>query len=137
MATSTETTANYDKERFQLGYRNQIYSFCLEDTSERCYRDISEYLCVNGWNKVQNRKRSKVEKKRFPLRELPLFLWTINEKDMNFDDLLGFQVCNHFEGMANALTTKMGFCDSLREMLWTGDDMLDISPRCSTNINFL
>ena len=66
---------------------------------------------------------------RFPVRDLPHAVWTLNEKDIDFTDLDTQQVCNHFEGITS-LTTKRGFCDLLQEMRWDSENTDDISPRC-------
>jgi hypothetical protein len=66
---------------------------------------------------------------RFPVRDLPHAIWTLNEKDVDFTDLDAGQVCNHFEGITS-LTTKRGFCDLLQDMHWDSEDADEISPRC-------
>ena len=66
---------------------------------------------------------------RLPARELPVAIWTLNEKDIDFADLSKEQVCNHFEGIT-ALTTKRGFCDLLRDVHWAGEDCAELAPRC-------
>jgi hypothetical protein len=43
----------------------QSYNFALEDTTDKCYRDISNELLSKGWNRVSYKKRSKLERKRF------------------------------------------------------------------------
>jgi hypothetical protein len=40
------------------------YNFALEDTNDKCYRDITACLLERGWRKVSHRKRSKVEGKK-------------------------------------------------------------------------
>lgn len=64
-------------------------------------------------------------------RDKPAFIWCLNEKDIDFQDIdeNAFQVCNHFEGTAKILTTKMGFCDLLHDMRHTCNDSHEISPR--------
>ena len=106
------------------------FNFFVEDTGERCYRDVITFLLQRGGKRVPYvRKCSKLEKRRIPSKNLPLLLWTLNEKDIDFADLETFQVCNHFEGIGQ-LTTKRGFCELLREMQWISQEPLDISPRC-------
>ena len=84
-------------------------NFSLEDTGDGSYRDISNALLLRGWNKVPYRKRSKMEKKRlgFVMKDTPLMIWTLNDKDIEYGDVQANQVCNHFEGIS-ALTTKRG-----------------------------
>lgn len=53
---------------------------------------------------------------------------TLNEKDMDFQELNERQVCNHFDGI-ECLTTKRGFCDLLKNIHWVTEDEMDISPR--------
>jgi hypothetical protein len=60
--------------------------------------------------------------------EIPRFVWTINEKDVKFDELLDYQYVNHFEGITS-LTTKMGLCDILNDIHWMQSDSAEISPR--------
>lgn len=48
-----------------LAYGNSAYTFALEDTVDRCYRDVVDALQDEGWARVPYRKRSKVEKKRY------------------------------------------------------------------------
>jgi hypothetical protein len=48
----------------QSGSVNQL-NFALEDTAEKCYRDIVDELLAKGWNRVNYRKRSKLEKRRY------------------------------------------------------------------------
>jgi hypothetical protein len=68
---------------------------------------------------------------RLSVKDVPFLVWTLNEKDLNFKDIdiNSFQVCNHFEGITNALTTKMGFSDLLNEMSWICHDKFEMSPR--------
>lgn len=54
---------------------------------------------------------------------------TLNEKDLDFSELEAFQICNHFEGI-DALVTKRGFADLLKEAQWVGKDSQELSPRC-------
>ena len=65
------------------------------------------------------------------MRDKPTFIWRLNEKDIDFQEIddNDFQVCNHFEGTAKILTTKMGFCDLLHDMRHTCSDNHEISPR--------
>lgn len=110
--------------------REYPFNFYVEDTSERCYRDVIGCLSQLGWKRVQTyRKRSKVEKRRLPAKNLPLLIWTLNEKDVDFADLESFQLCNHFEGISQ-LTTKRGFCELLCDMHWISQESHEISPRC-------
>ena len=48
-----------------LAYSNNANTFALEDTVERCYRDVVQELQAMGWTRVPYRKRSKVEKKKY------------------------------------------------------------------------
>lgn len=43
---------------------NEKLNFALEDTTDKCYRDIANELSLKGWNRVAYKKRSKLEKKR-------------------------------------------------------------------------
>jgi hypothetical protein len=111
---------------------NQNLTFSIEDTYNGCYRDITSAILSRGWRKVpyqSSKKRSKLEKKRLPLKDLPLFIWTINEKDIDYRELQEYQISNHFEGITK-LTTKTGFCELLHDMTYIAEDSHEISPRC-------
>jgi hypothetical protein len=85
---------------------------------------------MRGWKKVAHRKRTKLERKRLPMKDVPLLVWTLNDKDIEYSTLHPFQVCNHYEGIAQ-LTTKRGFTELLKEsMQWICEDQYDIAPRC-------
>ena len=116
-----QTSNNSNKVSFQVPkmiIEKRKLNFALEETGDGSYRDISNALLLRGWNKVPYRKRSKMEKKRpgFVMKDTPLMIWTLNDKDIEYGDLQSNQVCNHFEGIS-ALTTKRGFCDILREVM--------------------
>jgi len=107
----------------------KMLNFALEDTSDRSYRDISSAMLHRGWNKVPYKKRSKLEKRRLPMKQVPLLIWTLHDKDIDYAMLQPNQLCNHFEGIS-ALTTKRGFCDLLRDgMSLVGRDQYSVSPR--------
>jgi len=105
------------------------FNFCLEDTADRSYRFLINGLTDRNWKKVPHRRRTKLEKKRLPMKEVPVLIWTLNEKDVDFAELLPFQVCNHYEGITQ-LTTKRGFCELLKDMSWINQEALEVSPRC-------
>lgn len=102
--------------------------FQIDDTHEGCYRDITSSLCSKGWTKVIPSNKSKIKRRKFPSKDAPLLIWTINEKDLSYHELDRRQICNHYEGIVQ-LTTKMGFCDILREARWLSEDALELSPR--------
>ena len=110
---------------------DEYYKFSIEDTAEGGYRDFCSYLQdTKGWKRMPLKKRPKLQSK-LPLRkeEVPLLYCVLNERDIDFNSLQAHQVCNHFEGMGRALTTKSGFCDLLREMNWSMVDSNTIAPR--------
>eukprot|EP01031_Cornospumella_fuschlensis_P031696 gene31696-38307_t len=111
-----------------LAYGNSVCSFSLEDTVDRCYRDVVDALQSEGWTKVPYRKRSKVEKKRFPNKDAPRLIWTISENDVDFADLQADQMVNHFEGI-HELTTKQGFADIVRDAAQVSADPSALSLR--------
>jgi hypothetical protein len=86
---------------------------------------VSYRSCGQAQPKHQQKSR------RVALKDIPQFVWTINEKDVDFNDLKHYQIVNHFEGISS-LTTKVGLCECLRESSWVLDsDMgLNIAPRC-------
>lgn len=100
-------------------------TFAIEDTNEGCYRDVASSLLTRGWE----RSKTKLKRNFGPHSKVgPLLLWTINEKTLDFDGLDTSQICNHFEGITQ-LTTKMGFCDMLRDAVWVCEDYMDVAPR--------
>ena len=106
------------------------FIFSFEDTGELCYKDIASYLSVDlGWKRIQYRKKSKASGK-INRKDTPIFCWTLNEKDLDFPSLVPSQIVNHYFGVTHTLTTKLGFCDLLREMNWVNEDSSYISPRC-------
>ena len=109
---------------------NTTYYYSLDDTFEGCYRDVANHLskAYNFKRTNYKKNRSKLEKKRLPIKELPVFIWCINEKDIDFSDLKPFQITNHFECVSK-LTTKTGFTDMLRDCVHISENMLEISPR--------
>ena len=67
---------------------------------------------------------------RLPNSKMHDFLWTISEKNIQFENLQGNQIVNHFEGISK-LTTKSGLCDILHNnMRWLNEDKDDIIPKC-------
>lgn len=102
----------------------------LEDTNEGCYRDVSATLVSRGYAPVAFERRAKQKKKKaqFKYGVVPSFIWAINERDIDFTELLSFQVVNHFEGISK-LTTKQGLCEILRGMPWVDEHDHDVSPR--------
>ena len=127
----------------------EVHYFSIEDTSEGCYRDITSSLINRGLVQHPYKRSSRLPKRRcvnyfkavivlfkfksfrLPRRnEAPFidFLWTINEKDLCFSELDDSQIVNHFAGITN-LTTKMGFCDIIRDMAWICENPDEISPR--------
>jgi len=117
--------------QFLVGKEKYQYKFSLEDTHESCYKDISMYLHSKfGWERVSNRKKCKTGQ-NLPNRRIEntLFNWVLNEKDLEFSVTPCTQVVNHFSGVRNTLTTKLGYCDLLKEMVWINENSLNISPR--------
>lgn len=105
-------------------------TYMLEDTNESCYRDVSAALQQRGYIAVPFQRRIKQTKKKnqYKYGVVPSFIWSINERDIDFSELLPFQVVNHFEGI-HKLTTKQGICEILRGMAWVDENDHDICPR--------
>jgi hypothetical protein len=129
------------KQRGEKKGKNQKEQQCyfeVEDTGDRCYRDIISALERRQWlpspsHPHSSSKKSKFEKKLAISRpnvssSRPNFLWTISEKALDFTSLPPHQIVNHFDGIS-ALTTKNGVCDMLREMVWINQDHREVSPR--------
>ena len=97
------------------------FLFSIEDTYDGCYSDFIQILLQKNWSK----NTSDRWKRKIPSS----LIWTINERDINFDTLQPWQIVNHFNGI-NELTTKMGFCTLLQESQWIGVNSKVIAPRC-------
>lgn len=102
----------------------------LEDTNEGCYRDVSAALVARGYAAVpfQRRVQQKKKKAQFKYGVAPSFIWAISERDLDYSELLPFQIVNHFDGISK-LTTKQGLCEILRGMPWLDEHDHDICPR--------
>lgn len=42
-----------------------LAKFCIEDTVDKCYRDVSASLLRRGWKRIAYRKKTKLEKKKY------------------------------------------------------------------------
>jgi hypothetical protein len=65
---------------------------------------------------------------RLPQKDIPKFVWLLNENDVDFSDLSEGQICNHFEGI-HQITTKQGFCELSKEFHEINENSLEIAPR--------
>ncbi len=83
------------------------------------YDDIRQALVRRGW--VENPEVTSV---CFNLK------WALKSKDVDYSNLLDYQVVNHFDQNSN-LTTKIGLCHSLRKLVWFNSVDTDrFYPRC-------
>ena len=56
--------------------------------------------------------------------------WTLKAKDISMDSLQDFQIVNHFQ-KNTSITTKVGLCKSLRNIIWHANVDIDtFYPRC-------
>jgi hypothetical protein len=62
------------------------------------------------------------------LKDIPKFIWLLNENDIDFSDLLEDQICNHFEGI-HQITTKQGFCELSKDFFEISQNSLEMTPR--------
>jgi len=83
------------------------------------YEDIRNALIRRGW--VENKD---LESVCFD------FKWALKAKDISYSNLLPHQIVNHF-GKNSALTTKMGLCHSLRNLISFNNVNIDtFYPKC-------
>lgn len=73
---------------------NQKLQFMLEDTNEGCYRDVTRYLVNRGYTGIPFQKKASQKKKKaqFKYGVVPAFIWSINERDIDYSELLPHQV---------------------------------------------
>jgi hypothetical protein len=103
-------------------------SFFFEDTNDGCYRDIIAALLQNQWIRFKSNKIIKNFNNLYPPKDIPLLVWTIMEKDIDFDAIEPQQICNHYSNIT-CLTTKLGLCELLRDTKWICQNDTLISPR--------
>jgi len=86
---------------------------------DNSYGDIKRALKKRGW--IENTKQNS---------QYFDFKWTITNKEIDYDNLRYRQIANHFENM-KVLTTKVGLCRSLRNLIWCSNvDINAFYPRC-------
>ena len=83
------------------------------------YPDIKKALKARGW--VQN---PDIYSPCYDLK------YCLQGKDIEFDNLKDFQIVNHFVRNV-ALTTKIGVCKNMRNLIWFNNVDIDtFYPRC-------
>ena len=83
------------------------------------YGDVKRALKARGW--YENKDK---ESPCFDLK------WTLATKDVVHNDLLQYQIVNHFS-TATSITTKVGLTHSLKNLIWFNSVDIDtFYPRC-------
>ena len=101
------------KKRHRLNPEDKVFSIVGG------YGDIKAALDRRGW--IENPDLSS------PCFD---FKWTLRSKDIDHKNLLDHQIVNHFE-KNTSITTKVGLCRSLRNLIWFNNVDIDtFYPRC-------
>lgn len=83
------------------------------------YGDVKRALKKRGW--VENKDKDSI---CFDLK------WTLKTKDIDTNQLLPYQIVNHFI-KATSITTKVGLTHSLKNLIWFNNiDVDTFYPRC-------
>lgn len=83
------------------------------------YGDVKHALKQRGW--VENKDKDSC---CFNLK------WTLKTKDIDTNNLLDYQIVNHF-AKATSITTKVGLTHSLKNLIWFNNiDVDTFYPRC-------
>lgn len=108
------TDINLYKKRYKLKDSDKIFIIV------GCYPDIRKALKLReGWHENLD-----INSPCFDLK------WTVRRKDINFDGLEDYQLCNHFD-KSTMITTKVGLSHSLRNLIWFNSVDIDtFYPRC-------
>ncbi|OMJ90248.1 hypothetical protein SteCoe_7452 [Stentor coeruleus] len=110
----TITDMNLFKKRHKLKESDKVFIIV------GCYPDIRKALQARGgWYENLD-----ISSPCFDLK------WTVRRKDVDFDNLKDYQLCNHFD-KSTMITTKVGLCHSLRNLIWFNSVDIDtFYPRC-------
>jgi len=93
--------------------------------------DVKVFICTGGYPDIKRalKKRGWVHNKD---AESPCFdlKWVLKSKDINHNTLNDSQLVNHFNKAA-AITTKVGLCHNLKNLIWFNNVDIDtFYPRC-------
>jgi tubulin monoglycylase TTLL3/8 len=101
------------KKKFKVDDESKIF-ICTGG-----YPDIKKALKKRGW--IQNKDPSS------PCFD---FKWVLKSKDIDHNQLNDNQLVNHFNKAA-AITTKVGLCHNLKNLIWFNNVDIDtFYPRC-------
>ncbi|KAK3249703.1 hypothetical protein CYMTET_7075 [Cymbomonas tetramitiformis] len=116
-----DPTANFDLEYSAWKARHKLPLAAKVFAISGCYEDLRKALKARGW--YENKDSESVF---WDLK------WSLRARDIGYRRLAPHQIVNHFENVANCLTTKAGLLNSLRTQLrWFSDqDPWSMFPRC-------
>jgi tubulin monoglycylase TTLL3/8 len=80
--------------------------------------DVVKNLTNRGWEKNPDVKSLDFN-----------YIWTIKAKDINFNALKPFQLCNHFS-RSGEIARKSGLCKNIKNLYYNGIDPMNFFPRC-------
>lgn len=93
--------------------------------------NVRVFICTGGYPDIKKalKRRGWVENKD-PSSPCFDFKWVLKGKDIDHNTLNDSQIVNHFN-KATAITTKVGLCHNLKNLIWFNNVDIDtFYPRC-------